>query len=84
MTGDQKIGLGALFFIAAIVVGYVVFRLVPAKHYPRTAGALAANALVAALALAGLEPAGTLTVWVAVLSFIFVTFHAFEADKNLR
>lgn len=82
MTDGQKIGLGVLFFIAAIVVGYIVFCLVPAKHYPRTAGVLAANALVAGLALAGFEPAGALTVWLATLSFFFVVFHAIEADKN--
>jgi hypothetical protein len=36
---------------------------VPARHFPRTAGLLAANAIIAGLAVAGIEPAALLAPW---------------------
>lgn len=55
MTPEQKIGLGALMLMGAVVVGYIVSCIVPARHYPRIAGVLAANAVIAGLAVAGVS-----------------------------
>jgi hypothetical protein len=57
VTPEQQFALGVLILIGAIVVGYVVRCVVPDRHYPRTAGLLAANALPAGLAVFGIEAA---------------------------
>jgi hypothetical protein len=56
VTPEQKFGVGVLILIGAIVAGYIVRCVVPARHFPRTAGLLAANAVAAGLAVAGVEP----------------------------
>jgi hypothetical protein len=64
------IGLGALFVIGAIVVGYTVYRIVPDRHYPEVAGVLAAIATIAALAAAGIDPAPYILIIVVVIAII--------------
>lgn len=56
----EDAGLGVLIGVGAIVVGYLVYCIVPADHFPRTAGLLAANAFVGGLAHYGLPVAGEL------------------------
>src|SRR5262245_8644595 len=62
--------LGVLITRAAIVAGSLVDLLVPKKHFRIIAGILAANAIIATLALAGVEVAETLVGWFACFSFL--------------
>jgi hypothetical protein len=84
MTPEQKLGLGALMLIGAIVVGYIVRCVVPARHYPRTGGFLAANASIAGLTVAGVEPAAHMIFWVAVASLYPAGIWAIEEDGKDR
>ena len=70
MRPGQSIGLGVLITVGAIVGGYLVYLLVPKKHFRIVAGILAANAIIAAMALAGVEVAETLVGWFAFFSFL--------------
>ena len=72
MTAEQKLGIGALFVIGAIVAGYIVYCIVPDRHYPRVAGALAANGIMAGLTAAGIEPAAYIVIWFALASGYFL------------
>jgi hypothetical protein len=83
MTPEQKIGLGAIMLIGAVVVGYVVRCVVPKQHYPRVAGVLAANVSLAGLAVAGIEPAVSIIVFGSVLS-VYAGFYAAGADAEDR
>lgn len=83
MTPHQQMGLGALMVIGSIVTGYVVSCVVPAKHYPRTAGVLATNAVMAALTFAGVDPAAYIVVWLAIFS-IFPIGYAIESDERFK
>src|SRR5262245_31769602 len=68
MRPGQSIGLGVLITIGGIVAGDLVYLLVPKKHFRIIAGILAANAIMAALALAGVEVAEMLVGWFALLA----------------
>jgi hypothetical protein len=70
MRPGQSIGLGVLITVGAIVGGYLVYLLVPKKHFRIVAGILAANAIIAAMALAGLDVAEALVGWFAFFSFL--------------
>jgi hypothetical protein len=83
VTSNQLLGLGVLFVIGSIVVGYIVFCLVPAKHYPRTAGVLAANACMGGLTAAGIEPAAYIVVWMAFAS-MYALMHTVDSDIRGR
>jgi len=48
--------------------------VVPARHFPRTAGLLAANAVAAGFAVAGIEPAAYVA---GVLGFLTVFYMSF-------
>jgi hypothetical protein len=86
VTGDaeqyQAIALGVLIGVGAIVIGYVVRLIVPNKHFPRTAGLLASNAVIAALAYAKVTVAGTMLVWWLAVSF-FAAYVTVTTDEDL-
>jgi hypothetical protein len=68
MRPGQSIGLGVLITVGAIVGGYLVYLLVPKKRI--VAGILAANAIIAAMALAGVDVAEAPVGWFAFFSFL--------------
>jgi len=68
MTSSQIYGLGTLITIVAIVVGYCVYLLVPKRHFPVAAGVLAADAVIAGLALWGVAVAGDILIWFVVIT----------------
>lgn len=51
----QDLAVGIVAISSAIVGGYVVSCLVPQAHYPRTFGVMTANAILAGLALLGVQ-----------------------------
>jgi hypothetical protein len=84
MTEEQKVGLGVVIIAGAIVVGYLVSLVIPAKHFPRTAGLLSSNAVIGALAWGGVPVAGNLTLPFAYLSFFGVMCTvALDTGKNI-
>jgi uncharacterized protein YPO0396 len=66
--------LALLVGVSAAMVGYAVFRLVPEDHYPRMAGWLASNVIVAALALIGVEVAAEIVTSFFLMSGLVVLF----------
>lgn len=66
---NQAAGLGVLIGVAAIVAGYLVSCMVPANHFPRTAGLVTANAIIGSLAYAGVDVAGEMLGWALALSY---------------
>jgi hypothetical protein len=48
--GAASFGLAVMLGVGAIVVGYLVYCIVPANHFPRTAGLLTANLVLGVLA----------------------------------
>lgn len=80
---NQMAGLGVLIGSGAIVVGYIVKIIVPNKHFPWTAGVLAANVVVAAFAYAGVKIAGTmLPAW--LLGSMFAVSISLYADFLIK
>ncbi len=71
MMTNRGAGLAVLIAAGAIVAGYLVYRIVPPKHFPRTAGLLAANVIVGALAYAGNEIAGEMLGGCLIVSGFF-------------
>lgn len=69
--------------IGSVVVGYIVSCVVPAKHYPRTAGVLAANAVLAAFTFAGVDPAAYIAIWFALFSLAPIG-HAIDTDHRSK
>jgi uncharacterized protein YPO0396 len=74
----SKYALALLVALGAAMVGYAVFRLVPEDHYPRVAGWLASNVIVAALALIGVEVAAEIVTSFFLMSGLVVIFAAGE------
>ena len=70
----SKYALALLVGVGAGLVGYAVFRRVPEDHYPRMAGWLASNAIVASLALIGVEVAAEIVTSFFLMSGLVVLF----------
>jgi hypothetical protein len=60
MRPGQPLGWGVLITVGAHCGGYLVYFLLPNKHLCIVAGILAANAVIAAMASAGVDVAETL------------------------
>lgn len=75
---NREYALALVICVGAVLVGYGVFRLVPEHHYPRVAGWLAANVIVATLALLGVEVAGETVVLFFLISGFVVALAADE------
>lgn len=82
MTQHQVYGLGTLMTIGAVLIGYIVYLIVPTKHFPIIAGVLAADAVMGALAFYGVDPAGEILVWFLLATgFIgWIAVHVFAAS----
>ena len=74
----SKYALALLVGVGAALVGCALFRLVPEDHYPRMAGWVASNAIVAALALIGVEVAAEIVTSFFLISGFVVLFGAGE------
>ena len=68
---NQQIALGVLIGAASIVIGYVVARVMPKRHFPVLAGVIASNAIIAGLAYWGVDVAGKMVMWWLIITGIF-------------
>lgn len=75
VTNPRTLGEATLIAIAAIVVGVVVWRRWPRSLQPALFGWLAALAIVAALAYAGVQSAG-LVLWLFIAAAVVLAILA--------
>ena len=83
MSSNQIVGLGLLIGLGAVAVGYLVSNLVPRQHFPRTAGVLATNAVIAGFAVAGVEVAAQMLGWFVLIT-VAAAWQLVGADADER
>jgi hypothetical protein len=75
----QEIGLGIVMFMVALISGYLTYRVVPTRHFPRTTGLLTANAMLGVLIWIGMLSESAMFI---ILMSPGVAMPLYDADRK--
>jgi ammonia channel protein AmtB len=78
---NWELAVAVLAIAVATAAGYLVSCFVPSAHYPRTFGVVAADAIIAGLALIGIRPvADILAPFVLASAFIVTMIYVWRSQ----